>query len=357
MGKLGRVVHKAYSLLGRLQGALDERSVEVLMEEELERHIKRGKMKVLYTGITYDYGKKNMGLSTEHFNFYNTLLNMDCSLIYFKIDRLAKKYGTDRMSNILREAIYYYQPDIWFYYHYHDWIDHDVVREISENSPTKTVIWLSDDHMDYERERPVWEMFNLVVTTERRGYERRISEGFKNVFLSQWGCNHHIYKNLNLPKKYDVCFVGRCYGEREGFVETLRKRGINLATFGEGWGEGGRVTQSDLVKIFNQSKIILNISFSWRDSGVFCVKGRDFEAVGCGSLLLTKDTKEIAEYFIPGKEIATYRDVDDATEKIKYYLANEGEREEIAKRGYERVLRDHTYEKRFSDLFEYTLRM
>ncbi|MBM5804859.1 MAG: glycosyltransferase [Candidatus Verstraetearchaeota archaeon] len=357
MDVLSRAIGKGYRGLDRFRGMLDNRSIEVLMEEELERHIKQGKKKILYIGTRYDYEKKNMGLSFEHYNFFYTLLNMDLSLIYFVSDRLKQRFGLEKMSKILREAVYYYQPDVLFYCHYHDWISHDVIKEISEELPTKTVIWLSDDHVNYESERAVWELFNLVVTTEKNGYERRIREGFNNVFLSQWGYNHFIYRKLNLPKKYDVCFVGRCYGERENFVETLRKKGINVAAFGQGWREGGRVTQSDLIKIFNQSKIILNISFAWTDERVFCVKGRDFESVGCGSLLLTKDTREIAEYLTSGKEIVTYQDMDDATEKIKYYLANEGEREEIAQRGYERVLREHTYEKRFSDIFEYALKM
>jgi len=356
MSTLDRAKNKVYRLLDRMRGSLDERSVEVLMEEELERHLKQGKTKVLYVGTMYDYGKKSTGLSTEHFNFYNTLLNMDVSLVYLKIDKVTQRFGQETMSRILREAVYHYQPDILFYYHYHDWVNHDVIREISDELPTRTVIWLSDDHVDYERERPVWKMFNLVVTTEKSGYERRLKEGFSNVFLSQWGYNHFFYKKLDLPKKYDVCFVGRCYGERANFVRTLRERGINVTTFGPGW-EHGRVAQSDLVKIFNQSKIVLNMSFSSRDGSVRCIKGRDFEAPGCGSLSLTERTGDISDYFIPGKEIVTYEGVEDAVEKIKYYLTHDDEREEIAKRGYERVLREHTYEKRLSDIFERTMQI
>ena len=69
--------------------------------------------------------------------------------------------------------------------------------------------------------------------------------------------------------------------------------------------------------------------------------------------MLNQDIKEIAEYFVPGEEIITYQDANDATEKIKYYLVHEDEREKIAKRGYERILREHTYEKRFVDIFEF----
>jgi len=336
---------------------IDNRSAEVLMEEEIEKHTKRGKKTILYVGIAYDYGRRNMGLSYEHYHFYHTLLRMDYSLVYFAYDKIKQRFGNEKMSKILRETVYTYQPEILFYLHFHDWISHDLIREIPEELPTKTVIWLTDDQVDYELERPVWEPFNLAVTTDRKGYERRKEEGFNNVFLSQWACNHHLFKKLGLPKIYDVCFVGRCYGERKVFIEKLRQKGINIVAFGLGWENSDRLAQLDLVEIFNQSKIVLDISASSRDSSVLQIKGRIFEATGCGSLLLTKDERQIADYFIPSEELVTYQDADDAAEKIKYYLANEDERERIARTGYERVLKEHTWEKRLSDIFEYALRV
>ena len=349
---INKALSKANRILDRVHGKLDTRSTEVLIEEELEKYLKNNKKTILYVGIKYDYGNKYWGLSYEHYNFYHALLNMDYSLIYFDYDRIKQEYGIEKMSKMLREAVYYYQPDILFYFNFHDWIEHSVWREISDELPIKTIIWLADDEWRYEETRPVWELFNLVVSTDRKGYERRKQEGFSNVFLSQWGCNHFLYKNLNLPKIYDVSFVGQCYGERENFVNILRRKGINITTFGHGWGNSSRVSQADLIRIFNQSKISLNISFASKGDKILAIKGRDFEAPGCGSLLLTKDTKEIAEYFVPGEEIITYKDANDAADKIKFYLAKEDEREKTAKNGYERVMREHTIERRLLDVFE-----
>jgi spore maturation protein CgeB len=322
----------------------------VLADEELEKHFKNNKEIILYVGIRYDYGKKNWGLSYEHYQFYDTLLNMDYSLIYFDYDRIRQRFGVTKTSQMLREAVYLYHPDILFYFHFHDWIEHYVWKEISDELPTNTIVMLADDQWRYEETEPVWKLFNLVVTTDSEGFEKRRKEGFANVLLTQFACNHFLYKNLNLQRTYDVSFVGRCYGERKNFVDTIKRRGMNIATFGLGWENGRRVSQADLIKIYNQSKISLNISFA-SGGGRIQVKGRDFEAVGCGSLLLTKDTKEIAEYFVPGEEIITYRDANDASEKIEYYLKNEDERERIAKKGYERLMREHTMEKRFLRIF------
>ena len=351
---IDRALNKANRILDRVHGILDNRSIEVLMDEELEKHLKTNKKTILYVERRYDYGNRNLGLSYQHYNFYHTLLNMDFSLIYFDYDRIIQRYGRKKMSQMLREAVYCYPPDILFYFHSYDRIDHTILKELSDELPTKMVIFLSDDHFEYEETRSVWELFNLIVTTDREGYEKRKKEGFNNVFLSQWACNHFLYKKLNLPKIYDVSFVGQCYGERQGFIDTLKRKGISITTFGKGWENGSRVSQADLIKIYNQSKISLNLSFSHNTPAgyIYTIKGRDFEAPGCGSLLLTRDAKEIAEYFVPGEEIITYQDADDAAEKIKYYLENEDEREKIARKGYERVLKEHTYEKRFSEIFD-----
>jgi len=350
-GIINKALNKANKILDRVHGKLDNRAIEVLMDEDLEKKFKPNKKTILYIGIRYDYGNRDWGLSYEHYNFYHALLNMGYSLIYFDYDRIKQKYGNEKMSQMLREAVYYYHPDILFYFHFHDWIKHDIWKEVSNELPTKTIIWLSDDHWRYEETRPIWKLFNLVVTTDKEGYEKRRKEGFTNkVILSQWGCNHFLYKNLNLLRIYDVSFVGRCYGERKSFIDTLIRNGINVASFGQGWKNGSRVLQADLIKIYNQSKISLNISLASKGDKIQ-IKGRDFEAPGCGSLLLTKDTEAIKEYFVPGEEIITYKDANDATEKIKYYLKNEDERKKIAKNGYERVMREHTIEKRFLEIF------
>ena len=353
VGIINKARNKANKALDRAHGKLNNRSIEVLMDEEVEKRLKINKESILYVGRKYDYGNRNWGLSYQHYNFYHTLLNMDYSLIYFDYGQIRERYGSKKMSQMLREAVYYYQPDILFYCHSFDWIKHDVLKEISNELPMKTIIWLTDDHMQYEETRSVWELFNLIVNANEKGYEKRKKEGFSNAFLSQWACNHFLYRNLNLPKIYDVSFVGRCYGVRQKFVDILKRHGINIATFGQGWKNGSRVSQADLIRIYNQSKISLDMSFASRDSKILSTKGRDFEVPGCGSLLLTKDTEEIAEYFVPGEEIITYEDANDAAEKIKYYLKNEDERERIAKKGYERVMKEHTYEKRFLEIFEF----
>ena len=82
------------------------------------------------------------------------------------------------------------------------------------------------------------------------------------------------------------------------------------------------------------------------------IKGRNFEVPGCGGFLLTSNADDLEMYYEPDQELVCFDGISDLTDKIKYYLAHEDERAAIAQRGYERTLRDHTYARRFEEIFK-----
>ena len=84
------------------------------------------------------------------------------------------------------------------------------------------------------------------------------------------------------------------------------------------------------------------------------MKLRIFEAVCAGALLITEYVDGLEDFFELGKEIISFETKEEAAEKIKYYLTyeNENEREEIAKAGYQRFLKDHTSKIRLTKLLE-----
>jgi spore maturation protein CgeB len=225
--------------------------------------------------------------------------------------------------------------------------------------------------------------------------------GYSNVIKTQWACNHFSYRKLSLPLEYDVSFVGQPHGSRKAVIEGLVERGIKVNTFGLGW-ESGRVTQDDMIRIFNQSRINLNLSNAsvmgnqpaglvrrtadrvaplimkipftktLRQTGNRLlqsmetptpaapsaaatkneqIKGRNFEVPGCGGFVLTGSADNLEDYYVPGKEIACFN-YNDLADKIRYYLSHEEERADVADAGYRRTMREHTYVHRFQEIFE-----
>lgn len=103
---------------------------------------------------------------------------------------------------------------------------------------------------------------------------------------------------------------------------------------GEAWG-------LEMYRILHRSKITFNSHIDV--AGDWCGNMRMYEATGVGTLLLTDKKSNLSELFEPDKEVIPYNSIDDAVEKLKYYLIHEEERKQIAKAGQNRTLTDYTF--------------
>ena len=109
-------------------------------------------------------------------------------------------------------------------------------------------------------------------------------------------------------------------------------------------------------KVFSQSEVVLNFSNVWEDGRpgsklISHVRLRDFEAPMGRSCYLTGHSDEIMEFYEIGKEIDTYQSPDELVEKTQFYLAHPGAAEELREAGYRRAFGDHTWKRRFEELF------
>lgn len=354
-------------------------------------------MRILYVGMKYDYGFPERGLSFEHWNFFHTLESLGHDLLYFDFKTLHDELGHARMNEHLWALVKKECPDLLFSVLFEAELDRDVLRKISEDTPTTTVNWFADDHWRFETFSRHWApCFNWVVTTADSALPKYRAIGYQNVIKSQWGFNHFLYRDLGLPLAYDVTFVGQPHGNRRGTVDAIRRRGIDLQVWGTGW-ESGRIEQDAMIRVFNQSRVNLNLSnasstgtpmslprltagaireagralehFSWgrrikawRRSVLQAraaaahypeqIKARNFEIPGCGGFQLTGWAENLDEYFEIGKEVVCFESDSDLIEKIAYYLEHEDERRAIAQAAHQRALAEHTYERRFQQIFK-----
>jgi len=118
----------------------------------------------------------------------------------------------------------------------------------------------------------------------------------------------------------------------------------------------GSVPFEKIAEIFASHEVILNFSNVWADSRpastlIPHVRLRDFEAPMCRTCYLTGHTEEIGEFYEIGKEIDTYRTRDELVDKTRFYLNDQGAAERLRRAGYERARRDHTWSRRFQELF------
>ena len=111
--------------------------------------------------------------------------------------------------------------------------------------------------------------------------------------------------------------------------------------------------------MYNGTKIVINLHRSHEDDSVnnnhlkiapASPNPRTFEIAASTTLQLTDARDDIARFYKPGVEIETYSSPQELLDKVEYYLTHEKERREIALRGLERTLKDHTYGKRINEM-------
>lgn len=306
-------------------------------------------LRILYVAPRYDYGNPGRGLSAEENYFFHTLFSMGHEIIRFDPLEIMRLYGREQMNAMLLEAEYRFNPDIVFSVLFKNELDYETIQEITRRKHAITVNWFCDDQWRFDNFSRFWgPHFDWVVTTAKSAIHKYNTAGIHNVILSQWACNHRLYYPMQLPKLYDVTFVGQPHGNRREIINQLRSAGLNVRVWGHGW-KSGRVSQYQMVRIFNQSRINLNLSNASVPMSQQ-IKGRNFEIPGCGGFLLTNYVENLEEYYNINQEIVCFDQVDDLIDKARYYLTHEAERALIAEAGYRRTLLDHTFDARFIEI-------
>jgi len=366
-------------------------------------------MRILYVAMKYDYADPARGCGFEHYNFFDALHQMGQDILYFDFMTLLQRHGRATMNARLREVVRAEQPDLLFCMLFKEELDRRVMRAISESGGTRTVNWFCDDHWRFEAFSRHWApCFNLAVTTAESALPKYQHCGITNVLKSQWACNPYLYRKLDLPLDCDVTFVGQPHGTRPATIAALHAAGIDVRTWGQGW-ETGRLSQEEMIRCFNRSRINLNLANAsvahppgstarlhaaaeraavrllnrttagraikdkiksarapqhptlTQNSTLTTqnlilpeqIKGRNFEVPGCSGFLLTSPVEDLDRYYEPEREICLFADERELVEKIRYYLAHEDARAAIARAGYERTRREHTYVHRFTEIFQW----
>lgn len=114
----------------------------------------------------------------------------------------------------------------------------------------------------------------------------------------------------------------------------------------------GVTTHEGMPDIFRHSKININHTMRCIETGL---PQRIWDIMGCGGLLLTNYQAEIPEYFEIGEDLLCYETKEDCLQLISYFKDHDEEREEIARNGYEKVKKLHTYEVRVARILKEVL--
>jgi len=305
--------------------------------------------------------------------------------------------------------------DLFFSYFENDFVYGDVINLIKKLNVLTVNFSCNNTHQFYLTEE-IAAYYDYNLHSEKDAGEKFRKIGAEAVWF-QMGANPKYYYPQNCEIAYDVTFVGTNYAERAKKIGFLLENDVCVECFGANWltnrpyphfrkifKEIKRlekifssifylnstkrfktsteinyydfqcylrekfsnrlhypISDNDMVKLYSQSKInlgFLEVFANDNDASSFTRQHlhlREFEIPMSGGLYFTNYSEELAEHYIPDKEVVVFRDPYELLDKIRFYLANQREAEIIKNNGHKRAMLCHTYHKRFQDLFKLIL--
>ena len=233
-----------------------------------------------------------------------------------------------------------------------------------ERDKVVSAMWFVEDHAVFPYWRAFAPSYDLFFVIQKEPLlESLAGIGAHGVYLPLAALpEFHKPVPLDTAEKHfygsDVSFLGAGYPNRR--VAFRQLTAFDFKIWGTEWegesllkphvqAEGRRITPEESVKIFNASRINVNLHSSVRAADLVSrgdfVNPRTFELAACGAFQLV-DPRGLMPELFAADELATFSDMTELRESISHYLAHPEERLAFAEKTRARVLADHTYQHR-----------
>lgn len=332
--------------------------------------------KILYLSYKFEFGNPNNGIAINCKAWYENFI----ALRYEVEPIFYDNYSKEELQLTIVEKAKYIKPEMIFFILQKDQVEIKTLKKlISKNF--FLVNFFGDDQWRFDKfSRYYANFFNVCITTDKFSIDKYKKIGQNNVVYSQWGSIESTINYIDVKYKYEVSFIGGINPYRKWFVGELEKRNIEVNCFGDGW-KNGRITYKQMEEIFVSSKINLNISNSISydirfllsdprnlastvkailgDGGknISQIKARNFEIPVQGGFQLTDYVPSLEEYFLIGKELICYSNIDEAENLISYYLKHNNKREKIKSAGVVKARKTHIFKIRIKDFMKHINRI
>ncbi|MBI5519698.1 MAG: glycosyltransferase [Desulfovibrio sp.] len=239
-----------------------------------------------------------------------------------------------------------------------------------------TAMWFVEDYRLFTYWQAYAQHYDFFAVIQKDEFLAQLQQlGVEKSLYLPLAAHPEVHKRLELlsaeRRKFgsDVSFMGAGYPNRRmAFRDLVR---FDFKIWGTDWDgdailapyvqmDGARVSSEDCVRIFNATKVNINLhsSIQARElvTGGDFVNPRTFEVAACGAFQLVDRRGLMAELFVtdgPEAELAVFDDMAELPGRIEHFLAHPEERVAMAKRGQARVLAEHTYAARMRTLLDF----
>ena len=251
-------------------------------------------------------------------------------------------------------------------------LNRQALKRLKKDGVT-TAMWFVEDHNLFTYWKGFAPLYDVFAVIQKDKFLNDLETiGQPNGLYLPLAADPDFHKPMQLSsadqRKFgsEISFMGAGYPNRRVAFRELVSRDFKI--WGNEWDgdhvlaplvqlKGARVTPEECVKIFNATRINLNLHSSIQVdelvTGGDFVNPRTFELAACGAFQLV-DKRSLMDEAFADDELATFTSMKELIEKIDYFSANPVECEAYAAKSRERVLRDHTYGHRMRTLLEFT---
>ena len=250
-------------------------------------------------------------------------------------------------------------------------LDRPILRRMRQ-AGMRTIMWFVEDFRLFTYWRTFAPLYDAFAVIQKQPFlEELAAIGQKHSFYLPLAALPDFHRPLELTaaqkREYGsrISFLGAGYPNRRLAFRPLAD--LDFKIWGSDWEDepllarniqrnGARITEDESVLIYNAADINLNLHSSAQceklvSDGDF-VNPRTFELAAMGAFQLVDRRRLLPELFGEG-ELATFGDIEEFYAKIKYFSEHPEERRKYAQKARERVLLEHTYEKRMQRLLAY----
>lgn len=249
----------------------------------------------------------------------------------------------------------------------HDFLTSGEIKEIKRITKSPVVLWFPDAISNFQKSMFFTAGYDHLFFSDKYIVNKLKSEFNLNTHYLPQCFSSFKHKKVDLSDddlatyQCDITNAGNLYPSRAALYKHLTKYDFKM------WGyppaiwlkvnELEKIVMNKAVfneeksKAFIAAKIVLN---NLHPAVIDGVNKRTFEIPACGGFQISSYREATHELFKVGKEIVCYQNLDDLIEKIEYYLnpTNEQERLAISVAGYERTLKEHSYQHRLTQMLE-----
>ena len=245
----------------------------------------------------------------------------------------------------------------------HDHLMPTEVRELKRLTGSPVVMWFPDHIGQFQRAYFLNADYDALFFKDPyivHVLSRALS---RPIYYLPECCNPRYHRAFDLSDedlatyRCDVTTAGNMYSYRAAFFAQLSEFDVKI------WGgapplwlntknvrkmmRNRFVTNEEKSKSFKAASIVVN---NLNPAEIWGINVRAFEIAGAGGFQLIDWRPGLTQLFEDGKEIVSFKSMDDLKRKILEYLADDGRRAEIAERARIRAHGEHTYVHRLERL-------